>query len=408
MKIRRFCPLTSVALLIFALLIANGAMLLRQHAREVPVYDLIAFYAAGRIVSLYGPARLYDLDIQKATHRRVLGASVDRLPLCAYLNPPFVAPLFAPLALLSYQSAYVAMGLLNILLLAAALTIATRGQPPGARAVCLVGTLAAAPAFSTLRFAQLSGLMLLVFALFLRDLTRGNDRRAGVWLALLLVKPQLLVAPVILLAWKRRWGTLGVAAACAAVLGIVSFAMVGTAGVADYWRLAGLEVTNDAGLAVAAPAMHNWRGAMTRAGLGVWAWPAAALASGATLGVLLRIWWGPWRPDGPGLAALVLATLLVSPHCHEHDYVLAGLAMAALAPLAAERPTMWLAAACFALATWVGPWVLGSASVLHATAVAVLLGIGFTASRGRGAATDLQPRVGATGASADRGQEVYA
>ena len=376
LKQRRFSFSTLAAVLVLVLLIVNAAMMMSYHMKEVPTYDFLAFYTAGRILNEFGPSVLYSLETQRALHREIEPLT-DQRPLWAYLNPPFVALLFAPLALMSYRAAYILMALVNLMLLIAALLIGTRSQSREMRWLCTLGTLATVPAYYAFYNGQLVCLLLLIFALLLHDLQRGHDWRAGVWLALLLMKPQVIVVPVLLLAWKRRFKTLSVAAVVAAALGLVSFAMVGLAGAREYWQVMQMSVTNDPKLAFYAETMHNWRGFFLRADLSKWTTLATVGACAATLALLFWIWRGRWQPDPQKLIALIFAALLVSPHCHWHDYVLIGLVFALLVPLVKDSSTMWLIAATFALASWASLWLPNNFSAVHLIAVASLLTIGL-------------------------------
>jgi len=363
---------------ILGLLIVNMGVMMRHSLRQVPTYDFLAFYAAGLIVSEFGPSKLYDLETEREVHRSIEPLT-DRRPLWAYLNPPFVALLLAPLASLPYEFAYRLLLPVNLMLFIGAILIATRGYPREMRLACILGGLATVPAYYAFYNGQLVCLLLLLFALFVTDLRTGRDRRAGIWLGLMLIKPQLLIAPVLLLVWKRRSRTLVVAAGVAVLLGVVSLAMIGAAGARDYRQTAVMSAMDDRSLAFFAETMHNWRGFFLRAGMGEWSAPATAMASVLTIAALLWMWRGDWDPSPCKLIALIFATLLVSPHCHDHDFILAGLALALLASAVKEPSTLWLWATTFALATWALPSLLSFASPPLASRISILHAIGVTA-----------------------------
>ena len=115
--------------------------------------------------------------------------------------------------------------------------------------------------------------------------------------------------------------------------------------------------------------------------MGEWTALATICACAATLVLLFWIWRGRWQPDPQKLIALIFATLLVSPHCHWHDYVLIGLVFALLVPVVKDSSTMWLIAATVALASWASLWLPNNFSAAHAIAVASLLLIGLIAIR---------------------------
>ena len=90
--------------------------------------------------------------------------------------------------------------------------------------------LLALPAYLTVLFGQVNLLLLIGFGEFLLALRRGRCLRAGLWLSLLLVKPQslLLVVPGMIISGRSRV-LLGFAAAGAGI-GALSFALAGIEG----------------------------------------------------------------------------------------------------------------------------------------------------------------------------------
>ncbi|HEY7465661.1 MAG TPA: hypothetical protein VIB47_03125, partial [Dehalococcoidia bacterium] len=84
-----------------------------QHDR---LSDYMAFYAAGKLVMDGRGADMYNLDAVAETQSDLLGVNIagkDRLP---YLNPPYVAAIFAPLTLTSLEAASAVMFTINVLL----------------------------------------------------------------------------------------------------------------------------------------------------------------------------------------------------------------------------------------------------------------------------------------------------
>ena len=81
---------------------------------------------------------------------------------------------------------------------------------------------------------------------------------------------------------------------------------------------------------------HSWRGFFALLGgegrPSAWMTAASIATCLASLAVLLRLWRGPWRPGSPAfalrLSALIMATLLTSPHLFHYDMVLAVLPVA--------------------------------------------------------------------------------
>src|SRR5690606_34304679 len=59
--------------------------------------------------------------------------------------------------------------------------------------------LASFPLFYTLLLGQVEGVLLLAMTVFVLELRRGNEGRAGLALAVLALKPQLLLVPLLFL-----------------------------------------------------------------------------------------------------------------------------------------------------------------------------------------------------------------
>src|SRR5262249_5529057 len=87
-------------------------------------------------------------------------------------------------------------------------------------------TLSFAPVLEGLAAGSNSIVSLPIVAAVLAALASGPDATAGVLLGMQLFRPQLLFAPLVLLAWKRRWRALAGFLAVATVLCIASVVLV--------------------------------------------------------------------------------------------------------------------------------------------------------------------------------------
>jgi hypothetical protein len=179
-----------------------------------------------------------------------------------YNHPPFEALLFVPLSFLHYLPAYLLWTVLNLLFLAVAVLQLQRHLPGLATPPKWLLFLAAAgffPVAIALIQGQDSMLLLLIFVLALVALQRGRDAQAGVILALGLFKFHLVLPVVILLA-LRRWRIVLGFTPVAAVLTVLSVAMVGWGGAWNYiWFLLHVE-NSGAGGAIVPEDMPNLHG----------------------------------------------------------------------------------------------------------------------------------------------------
>ena len=89
--------------------------------------DHAAFYIAGTILNEHSADQLYDLALQQRLYQRLL-PHVPASEALPFANPPFVAVLFRPLALLPYAWSYAVWLVLAAGLYLAALAALWRSQ----------------------------------------------------------------------------------------------------------------------------------------------------------------------------------------------------------------------------------------------------------------------------------------
>jgi hypothetical protein len=205
-------------------------------------------------------------------------------------------------------------------------------------------TLSFEPVLEGLAAGSNSIVSLPIFAGALSALAAGRDGTAGVLLGLQLFRPQLLLAPLVLLASKRRWRALACFVAVGAVLSASAVVFVEPRSLIQWFALVPLlsRIMFEPGMPTALlSSVHALFLLPLGPGhyqLGVVAGTAAAIA---LLGVLLRLWSGPWRPDAEGfrlrLAGLVVVTPLVSQYLQLHDLSILALAGALLVEEALDR-----------------------------------------------------------------------
>jgi hypothetical protein len=188
-------------------------------------------------------------------------------------------------------------------------------------------------------------------------LRRGHERWAGVALAPLLIKPELLLPVAAYLAWKRRWRVFSTLLPLTAASVAVSVAVVGVPAALSY-PLYVLDSTRWHGNGVASNVMFDVNGIAAM----VWERPSDSMPGLAVLLALtaitlvgvVRASRGALDPRSDGFVPqwmlLTLATVLVDPHLYLQDTVLVVPAAAALLavtgarrrPLAAVMLLGWL------------------------------------------------------------------
>lgn len=172
--------------------------------------DFGTFYRAGRMVLAGDGSRVYDLAAEAqyddALGTRAVDAEGNTVSL-PFVFAPFALAIYTPLALLPYRDAEKLWYAFNAAMLLALPLLLRRRRVIGVKtcAVAMIAPLLFLPAILALMQGQPSVLILLLFALGYIDLANGNDARAGGWLALASLKPQLVLPVVLaLLLWRRR------------------------------------------------------------------------------------------------------------------------------------------------------------------------------------------------------------
>jgi hypothetical protein len=159
----------------------------------------------------------------------------------------------------------------------------------------------------------------------------GREWRGGLWVGLLLLKPQYALFLVLVLLLKgRRAASAGVAAVGMALL-LVSGLMVGPAGLWAYVdAVRALGRFRLAESLIAPQLMISWRGLLLNtlpAEEGdAWGVALSLALSALTAGTLVAVWRGPWAPRSPRfpvqLLATTLVTMLAAFHNHFHGATL--------------------------------------------------------------------------------------
>src|SRR6202171_3007832 len=199
--------------------------------------DFFSFYAAARLYVLKGGSAVYDLALQKEFELQVTGQPPDRFIVLPYFHPPYYTLLIAPLAALSYRQAYYAMAAFNLLLTIVLIGLLVRNSLSIHRLAAIVAAAMIAgffPLFVTVLQGQSDLVVLLPLAAAYIAGARGRHGWAGVFSALVLAKPQLLLLIPVLFLARRAWRALAGFVAVVAALGLVSVVGFGFSAVWAY------------------------------------------------------------------------------------------------------------------------------------------------------------------------------
>jgi hypothetical protein len=394
--LRRVIPAAAVGLLLLGL-----ALLVRLVA-ELAVapavdghHDVLAFWAAGRLILDGRPDALYDAGAVTALQRTVIPEPVGMNGYMPFINPPPAAVAFAPLAALPVTLGRAIWAGLNAAIAIGAGLWIGRGLPVRDRVLGAALIATSFPVYHALAEGQWSILLLSAGLVALEAARRGSWTVAGIALAVFWLKPQFIVLPLVALALGRQWRAIGAAAAAGAVVAVAGLPFTGLAPYPTYLTYI-LDVVTSHFSGAGEVGAAVWQGDLASTeglnGLFVgWLgqeavgvvnvlWAAAVVAVlGLYVVAARRVRPGLAMPDGRVmLAAGVAVVLLVNPNQFVQDCVLIYLALEVLAPIRAPwRLTAIVGAVAVADLTFLDQL----ADALHLFPIALLIGLAWTCRR---------------------------
>jgi hypothetical protein len=307
-------------------------------AMDRSLLDFSSLYTSGGMIVEGHRALLFDNVAQAEFQHRVLGMHT-MLPM---YHLAYESLLFVPLALLPFR---VALWFWRILSLAM-LVVSTRQLADAfniVRSHALWLALAFTPVAVAIAQGQDSILLLLLLSSSLVCMNKGRERSAGLFIALALFKPHLILPIAALLVWRRGQGFLqGFLGGLAAVL-FVNTCTTGIGGwpqMADSWRAdlsnAGLQISGNA------RNMPNFRGVLCTMGLSGHA--VTVFSAALSILLILLVAWRLRMRRSPEILfpALIAMALPIGAHLYAHDLTL--LFIPVLALLVMERNSMTLGA----------------------------------------------------------------
>jgi hypothetical protein len=306
--------------------------------------DFVQFYVAAKLTAQHRASELFNSQTEIQETQAIAGGPVSfRLPT---VYGPQVALFFSFWSRLSFlTAAAIWVGLSIAIYLCCCWWIgqacpALRSAPGLVFAV----SLAFPPLFHFAVRGQLSAIILLCFVFALYAFRAGRPWLAGLALGTLAFKPQFLLGIVVVLVLAGAWRAIaGGIAAIVAQLGI-SWIWFGTAVMREYanalLRLS--QIAQQLAPGVAPAQMHSLRS--------FWQllvpWPEVAtglyvVSSAMTVAVAVKTWRSPGLME-LRFVALVLASVLVSPHLYIYDLLVLAAPLLLLADWTLKFPDHFL------------------------------------------------------------------
>jgi hypothetical protein len=231
---KKTLTLENIIVFIAATVILGGALLWTQRTPGITQTDFSVTYVGARIIYLGLGAHLYDLPEQQKIKEAVhIGGKT-----LIYEHPPFEALLLSPLGRLSYGTAYLLWGVLNVVVwLSLPLLLRAHLPTPADNLSYTLLWLLFAPLWITLYVGQSSLLILLLYSLAFLLLKRQHDFACGLVIGLALFKFQFAVPLACIFLLRGKWKVIqGFATTALLFLGL-SVVAVGWGGISSYVNL---------------------------------------------------------------------------------------------------------------------------------------------------------------------------
>jgi hypothetical protein len=277
--------------------------------------DYLAFYTAGLVVRQGDSARLYDAAFLHELQRELVGIE----GVMPFLNPPFFAYLFVPLALVPFAISLCVWTAASF----AGLWLSFRALGAPRPLVALNWSLCFLPVFATIKNGQNSILTLVLFCLTYRLLRSHRPFAAGFVAGCLVYKPQLLLGLGVLwaLEWRRYWRAIvGLALAGSLWAGLCWIALPEAS--REYVHYSRTTLSNILDAPNSPARIHHTVRACGRLLFGNPALADAIHAVGAAVGIGGFVWL--WRRQEGNLPVLFAASVLLlvwtTPYALIHDW----------------------------------------------------------------------------------------
>lgn len=330
--------------------------------------DFFSYYAMSLLMLRQGPSHAYDAASQKHFQELVTAQWQGHFILLPHLLPPWATLSLYPLGLLPYRGAYLAWGIAIIALVAAGIAILVRAADLQGRPAILSAVAAASsvPVTVDLLQGQSDALMIPALGACALYWVRGQPGRAGVFAALAMVKPQMILLLPVFFLVRRSWRALAGFAVTGSLLVAVSLAVFGVSACLQWlsvlapWASAGSQ-----DFPVDSQSQYSLRGLLQLLSL-----PAAVQLVVLALGLLLvAAVLGRSRADARLQLALAIAgSVALSAYQHAHDLallVVPGLLLAGALPAVSRR----VAGMVLLIGGWIALGLLILAPVVTAIAV---------------------------------------
>ncbi|MGB9724078.1 MAG: glycosyltransferase family 87 protein [Chloroflexia bacterium] len=294
--------------------------------------DFRTFRASAEIAWKYGFGHIYDPakqnEFQKPWYDQgIFGTGFDSYDYAPTYYLPAFALLFLPLLLFDPRTSFYLWTGLNLLLLVLYLWRFRQALPDHLDWGILTRMVLSVPVFTSLLAGQVNVLLLIGLGEFILALIRGRDFRAGLWLAGLLLKWQVLIFFLPGLLLGRRFRVLAGFALAATFILALSVVLVGPDGLLAVGRLY-LQASFGENRTINPQLMMNWRSLaanLSRVLPPALAWVPAVIGMVATAMAALSLWLRRPEVSSPSFGFVLLGTYAATCAASWHMHIYTGL-----------------------------------------------------------------------------------
>jgi len=198
------------------------------------ISDLPEFYAAGRMVLSGNGAQVYDIAQQRAAQHALFPGMEDRV--IGFFVNPFALPMIVPIGWVPVDAVrYVWKALLSIALGLSIWLIKRIFELDFRGTLWLIAVmLCSGAAYEAMRIDQVSSFMLCGFCFALWALKEERPVLAALGMSVVLLKPQELLPMLLFMLGARKYKPLICLCVLSAILALIGYCELGTAGMIGY------------------------------------------------------------------------------------------------------------------------------------------------------------------------------
>ncbi|MFC2028381.1 glycosyltransferase family 87 protein [Chloroflexota bacterium] len=289
--------------------------------------DYVPFHVVSQISRNAGPSHIYDLGLQREYEENLGNFDIHPEDVRIFLNPPFIVPLVNLIERPDFRTSLVLWELLNLFfLLAGASLILHLIYSHFTRSTLLIflfGIFCFFPAYKSLVIGQNSPILLFGAIMLLTGTIRKKDWMAGLGLAVMTIRPHIVIPLALPFLFNRRrifcWFLAG-----AGFLGLVSLGYSGWEGITGYFEML-LVSGSGSNSTTGENNMVNVIGILLRLfpelSIDIVHWIGWGLYLLSIIAICV-LWKKSTAIEGKQISIAILIITLTVPHIHMHDLIL--------------------------------------------------------------------------------------